>query len=327
MTTTALASTSIVETVTLFLADEPAIINSTAAVTAPTAPDLGAALSAAIAGGYVAHLSGTYTVTTPIVINVTSTIQGPLGIDLGGATIVSQITNGAPVIQINVGAGVDLRYLTLSNFTIQGNGHEGDGIKIVADGNDRWVYNWTVSNVNVNHVGGYGLDVQGSVFEGVVSNSWMNSNAQGGAYFAHSAGGGQVSALRWLGGGFENNGGNGLTLDNGARDMSVDGATFANNGGVGVSAASGITSVTGSDFQDNHGAGVWFQNFGNFNDDTFSTSGVQTDGISGYLAGNATLISDTSTYTGSGTNSTVLANVSGNGSLFTAGDSGTLVTG
>ena len=46
----------------------------------------------------------------------------------------------------------------------------------VADGNDRWMYNWTISNVTVQHVGGYGLDVQGSVFEGLVSNSWMNNN-------------------------------------------------------------------------------------------------------------------------------------------------------
>src|SRR5262245_3527164 len=73
--------------------------------------DLATALKNAIAGGYVAEMSGqTYTVTQPIVINVTSTIQGPLGIDLGGATIVSQVTNGAPVIQINAGPGVDLRY-------------------------------------------------------------------------------------------------------------------------------------------------------------------------------------------------------------------------
>jgi hypothetical protein len=144
-----------------------------------------------------------------------------MGIDLGGAHIVSQITDGSPVIQINVGAGVDLRYVTLSNFTIEGNGLEGDGIKIVADGNDRWMYCWTLENVTVQHVGGFGLDVQGSVFEGIVSNSWMIGNAQGGASFAHSAGGGQVSALRWFGGGFEDNGGAGLLLDKGARDISV----------------------------------------------------------------------------------------------------------
>jgi hypothetical protein len=192
------------------LGDEIPATSTTAAVssstsgtttsTASTVPDLGAALSAAIAGGYVAHLSGTFTVTQPILIQINSTIQGPLGIDLGGATIVSQIANGAPVIEIDVGPGVDLRYLTLGNFTIQGNGSEGDGIKIVADGNDRWVYDWNIDNVTVNHVGGHGLDVQGSVFEGLVSNSWMTNDAQGGAYFTHLDGG-QASALHWFGGG------------------------------------------------------------------------------------------------------------------------------
>src|SRR5262249_6952739 len=160
--------------------------------------------------------------------------------------------------------GVDLRYLTLSNFTIEGNGREGDGIRIIANGNDRWVYSWNIDNVTVEHTGGYGLDVQGSVFEGLVSNSWMNGNALSGAYFTDSSGGGQASALRWFGGGFKDNGGDGLILDNGARDMSVDGALFANNGGVGISAGSGITSVTGSHFQDNHGSAIWFQNYGNF---------------------------------------------------------------
>jgi hypothetical protein len=284
-------------------------------------------LQAAMAGGYVAHLTGqTYTVTSPIVINVTSTIQGALGIDLGGAKIISQITDGSPVIQINVGPGVDLRYLTLSNFSIQGNGQEGDGIKIVADGNDRWVYNWNISNVNVEHVGGIGLDVIGSVFEGTVSNSWMNGNAGGGARFAHSTGGGQASALRWFGGGFLDNGVAGLILDNGARDMSVEGASFVNNNGAGISAESGITSVSSSDFRDNHGPGVWFQNYANFNNDTFESSGAQTVGITGWLNGNATLFGNTSTYTGTGSAPTVLANLQGNGSVAMAGG-GNVITG
>ena len=240
--------------------------------------DPGAALRSAIAGGYVAEMSGqTYTVTAPIVINVTSSIRGPLGIDLGGATIVSQITNGAPVIQINAGPGVDLRYLTLSNFTIQGNGREGDGIKIVADGDDRWIYNFSIDDVMVRGVGGYGLDVQGSVFEGLVSDSRMIGNHLGGAYFGHSAGGGHVSALRWFGGSLEDNGGAGLFLGNGARDISVDGVTVADNNGYGISAEWGITSVTDSEVRDNRADGIWFQNFGYFNNNTFTTLGGPGD--------------------------------------------------
>lgn len=294
-----------------------------------TTTDVAAALKAAIAGGYVAELNGqaTYTVTQPIVINVDSTIQGPLGIDLGGATIVSQVTNGQPVIQINAGPGVDLRYLTLSNFTIQGNGSEGDGIKIVADGNDRWIYNFSIENVNVKNVGGYGLDVQGSVFEGLVSNSWMTGDKLGGAYFGHTASGGQVSALRWYGGGMTNNGGAGLTLANGARDISVDNATISNNAANGINAEWGITAVSDSKFTDNKGDGIWFQNFGAFHNNTFTSSGAQATGIDGYLTSGATLIGNSSVYTGTGTNTTTLANMQGFGSLYAVNDSGKVVTG
>ena len=293
-----------------------------------TSTDLGAAMAAAMAGGYVAEMSAqTYVVTSPIVINVMSTIQGPLGIDLGGATIVSQIPNGQPVIQINAGPGVDLRYLTLANFSIQGNELEGDGIRIVADGNDRWIYNFTIEDVTVRNVGGYGLNVQGSVFEGLISNSWMSGNGEGGAYFGHSAGGGQASALRWFGGGLEGNDGAGLVLGAGARDMSVDGASFTNNNGLGISAEYGITSVADSQFRDNRGEGIWFQNYGNFTNNTFSSSGVQATGIIGYLAGGATLIGNSSVYTGVGSNTTVLANLQGHGDLYMTDDTGEVVTG
>ncbi|WIM14421.1 Ig-like domain-containing protein [Enhydrobacter sp.] len=330
---TTIASTDVTGTDTPHLLQEstgpgPAATTTPSASPAAATTDLGAMLSAAIAGGYVAHASGgTFIVTTPIVIHIDSTIQGPLGIDLGGATIISQVTGGAPVIEIDVGPGVDQRYLTLSNFTLQGNGQEGDGIKIVADGNDRWIYNWHIDNVTVNHVGGYGLDVQGSVSEGLVSNSSMNGNGAGGAYFSHSPNGGITSALHWFGGGFEGNGGDGLVLDNGARDMSVDGVDFADNHGVGISAASGITSVTDSTFHDNQGEGIWFQGFGNFNDNTFTSSGSQTLGIKGYLDGNATLVGNTSSYTGAGPDPTALADLQGHGQVFATGDSAALVTG
>src|SRR6266446_2312385 len=286
-----------------------------------TSTDFGSILNAAIQGGYVADLAGgTYTITQPIVIHITSTTTGPMGINGGGATLISQVANGQPLIQIVVDPGVDARYLNLSNFTIQGNGREGDGIKLLADGNDRWLYNYTINNVTVSHVGGYGLDVQGSVFEGISSNSWMIGDAMGGAYFSHTAGGGQVSALRWFGGGFQDNGGAGLTLDNGARDMSVGGVSFVNNNGAGISAGSGITSVSSSTFVDNHGPGVWVQNYGNFNDNTFTSSGAQTIGITGWLNGGATLIGNTAT-------GSSLANLQGYGSAFESGDSGQIVTG
>ena len=158
---------------------------------AATTTDLATAPNAAIHGGYVAHLTGqTYTISSPIAIHVTATMQGALGIDGGDATFVSQVTNGAPLIKLVVDPGADLRYLTLSSFTIEGNGREGDGIQIVADGN------------------------------------------------------------------------------------------------------------------------------------TFSSSGAQSIGISGYLSGGATLVDNTSTDTGPGSNTPALANLQGNGNAFLTGDDG-----
>src|ERR1044072_2422634 len=211
----------------------------------PTTNDFGTILSDAIHGGYVAHLSAdTYTISSPIVVHVTETIQGALGIDGGGATLVSEVTDGSPLIQIVVDPGVDFRYLTLSNFDIQGNGHEGTGIQLVADGNDRWAYNWTIDNVTVDGVGGWGLDMQGSVLEGLIVDLWLQDNTLGGAYFSHSPNGGVVSALRWLGGGAVDNGGPGILLDHGVRDMGVDGATFTGNDSFGINAPAGITAVS-----------------------------------------------------------------------------------
>src|SRR5581483_5883604 len=134
------------------------------------------------------------------------------------------------------------------------------------------------------------------------------------AYFSHLDGG-QASALHWFGGGMQNNGGAGMMLDNGVRDMSVDGATFTGNTGGGISAASGITSVSHSDFQNNHGQGVWFQNYGNFTDNTFESSGAQNMGITGWQNGGSTLVGNVSTWTGSGADPTTLANLQGYGSV------------
>lgn len=304
----------------------PSVTPITAADSAPVADshsgsELETVLRDALTTGYIANQAAkTYVVTEPIVINITADNPYPKGIDLGGATIVSQITDGRPVIQINVASNTDIRYLTLSNFTLQGNGQEGDGIKIVTDSPTSWLYNWTVSDVTVKGVGGVGLDMIGSVFEGMVSNSWMIGNAEGGARFAHSANDGQVSALRWYGGGVEDNGVAGIILANGARDLVVDGAVIANNHGPGILAPYGITAVTDSRIQDNQGIGVVFQNYGSFINNEFVTSGSQLTGVEAWLNGPSALINNTSTYTGSGNDPTALANLQGYGQIGVYGN-------
>ncbi|HET9187087.1 MAG TPA: Ig-like domain-containing protein, partial [Acidothermaceae bacterium] len=309
----------------------PTLAPITAATTASVASSDGTgaletALTAAMAGGYVAHLTdATYTVTAPIVINVTDPHQAAFGIDLGGAKIVSQIANGGPVIEIVVGPGVNLSSLTLSNFAI--NGSNGDGIKIVADGADRGIGTLNIDNVSVEHVDGIGLDVIGNISHGLVANSWMNGNHQGGARFANGPNGGVASGLEWEGGGFRLNGVAGLILDNGTHDMTVKGAYFVDNHGPGIDATSGISLVQESGFENNAGAGAIVQGSANFTDVSFSTWGTQTTAVGGYLDdGKVTLTGVGNEYYGSGADPTVLANIQGSGTVAVSG-TGTIVTG
>ena len=286
---------------------------------------LEAALRAALSGGTVDTLSAaSFAVTTPIVIYLTGSSQGPIGIDLGGAKILSQVTGGRPVIEIVAGPGVNVSNLTLSNFIIVGNGREGDGISIVAAGADRSI-GFTLSNVNIEHVGGIGIDAIGNV-SGSVVDSWMHGNLQGGARFANSAGG-TADALHWVGGGFRKNDVAGLILDNGAFDMSVQGAYFVENFGAGIHATSGITRVEQSGFENNARAGAWVGGPSTFLADTFSTWGPQTAGIAGSInGGKVVLIGDVNEYYGGGIDSTALINLQGSGTLAIAG-SGKVIAG
>lgn len=245
-------------------------------------------------GRVVTGTDRTYTVSAPIVINVTSDMQGPVGIDLGGAIITSNITDGSPVIQINVAAGVDLSNLNLSNFFLYGSGSDGDGIKIVVDGTDRSLSNWLVNEVTIQHVGGAGLNMVGNVKNGTVFNSWMHDNGNGGARFDNGTQGGVVSDVEWSGGGFRKNEVGGLVLDHGAQDVSVGGAYFVENLAPGIVAPSGISAVTASGFENNGGTAIEFNGHGDFWANTFSSHGPQTMGISGTLSGSASVLGNIS---------------------------------
>ena len=197
----------------------------------------------------------------------------------------------------------------------------------MADGPDRSLHDCTISNVNVEHVGGIGLDVLGNVSQGTVFNSWMHGDAEGGARFANSAGGGVVSALEWMGGGVRKNGVAGLILDNGARDLSVTGAYFVDNDGPGLMAPSGITSVHSSGFENNLGSGAIVLGPASFADDTFATYGRQATAIGGYLTGGQVVLTGVGNeYYGPGADPTVLANLQGQGILAIAG-AGNVVVG
>ena len=165
-------------------------------------------------------------------------------------------------------------------------------------------------------------NVHGTVFD-----SWMNGNTGGGARFANGVNGGVADGLAWTGGGFRKNGVAGLILDNGTHDMKVTGAYFVENVGVGIDATSGITLVKESGFENNGGTAALVSGTSNFVSDTFSTWGVQQTAVGGYLNGGTVNISGTDKeYYGTGSDTTVLANFQGSGTVAVAG-SGNIIAG
>ena len=225
----------------------------------------------------------TYTVASPIVINITSSTQGPVGIDLGGAKIVSQIAKARRSSRSSSAPGVDLGGLTLSNFSILGNGREGDGIKIVADGADRSVQTST-SATSTSSMSA----ASGSTYWAMSAARCSIRGCTATPRAAHASPTAPAAAwsrnLEWIGGGVRKNGVAGLILDNGAHDLSVTGAYFVDNDGPGIMAPAGITTVPTSGFENNLGTGAIVGGTASFTDDTFSTWGRQV-GIGGYLEG------------------------------------------
>jgi hypothetical protein len=98
------------------------------------------------------------------------------------------------------------------------------------------------------------------------------------------------------------------------------------NQGPGIQAMSGITLVRQSGFENNLGTGAIVGGAASFADVTFSTWGVQTVGIGGYLtADQVSLLGVGSEYYGAGANPTVLANLQGTGVLAIAGTGNVVV--
>lgn len=265
-----------------------------------------------------------YTVEAPIVITVPGDRIGPM-VNGRGAKILGALPPGTNLPLITIQAttpGVNLRNMVVQDLIIQGNGHESDGLKIACPGNDSWIYNWRLSGVSAFGCGGYGLNVEGSVFEGLVLDSWVCNNTLGGARFAHAPAGvnqGQCSAVRWLGGGARKNAA-GILLDNNCRDLRVEHAAFIENTGYAISAELGFSSVSNSHFENNgrdvSGRAIGYQVAVTLRDCTFSTAGVQTTCVYGYNVGDSILDNCGHEYYGPGADPVTMFAVNGAGRLL-----------
>lgn len=268
----------------------------------------------------------TYTISAPITINLTAHINS-FGFNGNGCRIISNVAPGtnAPLISILItGADIAARYMTLTNFTIMGNGNESDGIFVNVPRNDSWNYNFNFENVNVMGCGRHGINCEGSIFEGIFFNCWVDSNLGAGARLSHTPVGvntGAASALQWVGGGARKNIGPGILLEEGCRDLHVSHAYFVDGEDIGISADLGITNISNCGFENNQGWGVKFGSFAAVRDCTFSTYGKMSIAIEGYMAGDAVIDNCSMEYYGPDPDTTKLGHFAGNGNVLVTNNS------
>jgi len=285
--------------------------------------DFTAALQAALDNGTMYETNfPTYDVAQTIALNISASTAGPFGFSLGGIKLNSQITDGAPVMKINVtgGSGTDVRYLNIRDFGIWGNGAEGDGLVIECDTNDKWLHNWKLEDIVIEGCGGNGAVIEGSIFEGSISNCWASSNEAAGFVLQHYAGG-ICSAIKMIGGGARKNGANGIRMLDGMNDLKAFGADFIENGDTGIWAEQGVTLLNGCHFENNALAGVAFQNFATMIGCTGGTWGPQTYlALTSALAGPCEMIGCSNPWYGTGPDPTMVAQTGGAGTLYFVGN-------
>jgi len=186
-----------------------------------------------------------------------------------GAILLSNIEDGSNVLEISSHATA--RFLLIDGLTIQGRGHEGNGLTLDVDRERAYLYNFCLRDFIAQGCGGDGLSMVGNIFESQIFNSYFRDNKGNGARMGHGPNGGILSAIHLFGCVFGGNGKNGVALVRKACDVAFHGCYFLENGNFGVSAPSGCTLLSNCGFENNHmsaedfhsgDAGVRLQVFG-----------------------------------------------------------------
>ncbi len=204
--------------------------------------------------------AGTYRVTRPIRVNTRPRPDGnivrPAGIRANGAVLLSEIGGGEPVLSIDVRA--TLRYVLMEGLQIRGSRQDGAGLRISCQKRGAYFYNFCLRDLIVEGCGGDGIQLVGNVFEGQLINCYARDNGHDGALMAHGAEDTVLSAVHVLGSVFGGNRRNGLSLEDGAADISCHGCYFLLNGRFGLSADHGATLLSHCGFENNHEAAESF---------------------------------------------------------------------
>lgn len=215
------------------------------------------AFDAALAGPdsrFVVIPAGRYRVTRPIRAVTRARPEGNLtrraGIIGQGAQIVSAIADGSPVIEIDSRATV--RFFQIDGLEIKGNGQEGHGLFIRCERRGTYFYNFCLRDMVIEGCGGDGCRMIGNIFEGQVFNAYFRDNRRNGATFGHGPENTVFSAVHLFGCVFGGNGRNGVSLIDGATDVSFHGCYFLLNRKFGLFAGTGISLLSHCGFENNH---------------------------------------------------------------------------
>lgn len=214
-----------------------------------------------------------------------------------GAILLSQINDGSDVLEIESHATA--RFLLIDGLTVQGRGHEGNGLTLDVDREQSYLYNFCLRDFVVQGCGGDGLRMIGNIFEGQIFNSYFRDNKGHGVQMGHGPSGGVLSAIHVFGCVFGGNGKHGATLVNKACDVAFHGCYFLENGKCGVSAPNGCTLLSNCGFENNHmsaqdfesgDAGVGLQVFGTLIGCTAYSIHKQTHLVRAFITNQITLI-------------------------------------
>jgi hypothetical protein len=239
---------------------------------------------------------GTYKVTQPLRVTLggktAADITRRSGIVAHGARLASTIANGDSVVEFISHSTV--RFMLIEGLEILGTGHEGHGIALQCDHQDKYLYNFCLRDVVVQGCGGDGCRLTGNVFEGQIINSYFRGNHGNGATFAHSKHGGILSALHVFACIFGENGRHGAALIENCYDVSFHGCYFLLNGNFGLAAENGCTLLSNCGFENNHAsaqgfesgdAGIYLNSFGTLVGCTAYSMFNQTKLLRAYLTG------------------------------------------
>jgi len=213
---------------------------------------------------------GDYRIRRTLRVEPRTHVTRQCGIIGTGARLVSEIGDGANVIEVI--SRTTFRFLLLQGLDIKGSGRDGHGILLSCDvPGGQYLYNFCLRDIVVQGCGGDGCHMIGNVFEGQMINCYFRDNGGNGATFAHSRNKGILSAIHVFASVFGQNGGHGAALLNNCYDVSFHGCYFLLNREFGVLADNGCTLLSNCGFENNHqgapdfangDAGILLKNFG-----------------------------------------------------------------